>query len=74
MRVAQVVLDVLEERVAVEERRGHQWRKCRSPVNTIASPSSSAVSMTASSPIAPPGWMTAATPAAAAASTPSGNG
>ena len=31
-------------------RRPHQCRKCRSPVNTIASPSSSAVSMTFSSP------------------------
>ena len=42
--------------------RGHQWRKCRSPVNTIASPSSSAFSMIFSSRIAPPGWITAATP------------
>ncbi len=59
---AQVVLDGLQQRVPVEQRGGHQWRKCRSPVNTIARPSSSARSMTASSRIAPPGWITAATP------------
>ena len=72
--LAQLLLHVIEERVAVEEDRRHQWKKWRSPVNTIASPSSSAVSMIAPSPRPPPGWMTAATPAAAAASTPSGNG
>ena len=51
-----------------------QWRKCRSPVNTMARPSSSARSMLGSSRIAPPGCTTTATPAAAAASMPSGNG
>ena len=51
-----------------------QWRKCRSPVNTMARPSSSAFSITFSSPTEPPGWMTTATPASAAASMPSGNG
>ena len=71
---AQVVLDRVEQCGAVEESRSHQWRKCRSPVNTIASPSSSARSMIFSSRIPPPGWMTAATPASAAASMPSSNG
>src|SRR4029077_16294017 len=47
-----------------------QCRKCRSPVNPIASPSSSALSMMASSRMPPPGWITVATPAAAAASMP----
>ena len=36
--------------------QGTQWRKWRSPVKTIARPSSSARSMLASSRIAPPGW------------------
>ena len=53
----------LRDRGARHEDRAHQWRKCRSPVNTIASPSSSAFSMMASSRIEPPGWITAATPA-----------
>ena len=51
-----------------------QCRKCRSPVNTIASPSRSAAAITSSSRRLPPGWMTTAAPAAAAASTPSGKG
>ena len=63
----------LRDRGAGHEDRA-QCRKCRSPVNTIASPSSSAFSMIASSRIAPPGWITAATPAAAAASMPSSKG
>ena len=53
---------------------GRQWRKWRSPVKTIATPSSSARAMFASSRTDPPGWMMTATPAAAAASMPSGNG
>ena len=57
MRTRRSSLTVVEQRVPVEERRGHQWRKCRSPVNTIASPSSSARSMIFSSRIAPPGWI-----------------
>src|SRR5207302_97158 len=51
-----------------------QWRKCRSLVKTIATPSSFARSMLASSFTEPPGWMMTATPASAAASMPSGNG
>ena len=54
--------------------RSRQCRKCRSPVNTIARPSSSALAMTSSSRTEPPGWMITATPASAAASMPSGNG
>src|SRR6266704_1630294 len=52
----------------------HQCRKCRTPVNTIASPSSSAAAMTSSSRMLPPGWMTALAPAWATTSTPSRNG
>src|SRR5262245_18468095 len=51
-----------------------QCRKCLSPVNTMATPSSSALAMFRSSRIPPPGWTMTATPAAAAASMPSGNG
>ena len=51
-----------------------QCRKCRSPVKTIARPSSSARAMISSSRTEPPGCTTTATPAAAAASTPSANG
>src|SRR3954469_5353561 len=71
---AEIFLHRFQKRVAVEQGRSHQWRKCRSPVNTMASPSSSAFSMIFSSRIPPPGWITAATPAAAAASMPSSNG
>src|SRR5581483_11785062 len=71
---AQSLLRALQERVPVQQLRGHQCRKWRSPVKTMARPSSSARSMLASSRIAPPGWMTTATPAEAAASMPSGNG
>jgi hypothetical protein len=46
----------------------------RSPVKTMATPSSLARAMLASSLIEPPGWTITATPAAAAASMPSGNG
>ena len=55
-------------------KRPVQCRKWRSPVNTITRPSSSARLITRSSPTDPPGWITQATPASAAASTPSGNG
>ena len=44
------------------------------PVNSIASPASSAAAITSSSRIDPPGWMTAVAPASAAASRPSANG
>ena len=55
--------------------RSAQWRKCRSPVNTMATPSSSALAMSSPRPCTePPGWTMTATPAAAAASMPSGNG
>ena len=37
-----------------------QCRKCRTPVNTIATPRSSAASITSWSRIEPPGWITAA--------------
>ena len=53
---------------------GAQWKKCLSPVKTMARPSSSAAAMISSSRIDPPGWMTTATPAEAAASMPSRNG
>src|SRR6267378_2715592 len=51
-----------------------QCRKCRTPVNTIASPSSLAAAITSSSRTLPPGWMTAFAPARATTSTPSRNG
>src|SRR5467141_2002002 len=53
---------------------GNQWRKCRTPVNTMASPSSSAAAITSSSRTLPPGWITAFAPARATTSTPSRNG
>jgi hypothetical protein len=40
------------------------------PVNSIASPASSAAAITSSSRIEPPGWITADAPASAAASSP----
>src|SRR5882672_3623442 len=52
----------------------HQCRKCRTPVNTMASPSSSAAAITSSSRTLPPGWITAFAPARATTSTPSRNG
>jgi hypothetical protein len=51
-----------------------QWRKCRSPVRTIARPCSSAAAIDSASRTEPPGWITAAAPALAASSTPSRNG
>ena len=51
-----------------------QCRKWRMPVNTIASPASSAALMTSSSRIDPPGWITAVAPASAADSRPSAKG
>ena len=51
-----------------------QCRKCLSPVKTIARPSSSARAMISSSRTEPPGCTTTATPASAAASTPSAEG
>ena len=44
------------------------------PVKTIASPALSAAAITSLSRIDPPGWITAVTPAAAAASSPSAKG
>ena len=44
--------------------RAQCWN-CLSPVNTMTRPCSSAAAMTSSSRTEPPGWMTAATPAAA---------
>src|SRR5690606_13564211 len=51
-----------------------QWRKCRRPVNTMDMPCSSAAAITSASRMEPPGWITAAMPAAAAASMPSRKG
>jgi len=51
-----------------------ECRKWRIPVNTIASPASSAAAMTSSSRIDPPGWITAVAPASTAASNPSAKG
>src|SRR5690606_9419111 len=51
-----------------------QWRKWRTPVNTMAMPCSSAAAITSASRIEPPGWITALMPAWAAASMPSRNG
>ena len=51
-----------------------QCRKWRWPVNTMASPASSAALMTSSSRTEPPGWMTAVAPASAAARRPSAKG
>ena len=50
-------------RSAPPERRRRQWRKCRTPVKTIASLCSSAAAITSSSFTEPPGWMTAVAPA-----------
>ena len=44
------------------------------PVNSIASPASSAAAITSSSRIEPPGWITAVAPASTAASSPSAKG
>src|SRR6267142_33626 len=52
----------------------HQCRKCRTPVNTMARPSSSAAAITSSSRTLPPGWITAFAPARATTSMPSRNG
>ena len=51
-----------------------QCRKCRVPVNTIATSCSSAARITSSSRIEPPGWITALAPASMATSRPSANG
>src|SRR5262249_7599490 len=53
---------------------GHQWRKCRRPVKTIATPAFSAASMTSPSRREPPGWTIAVTPCVIASSGPSENG
>ncbi len=53
---------------------GRQCWNCLSPVKTMARPCSSAAAMTSSSRTDPPGWITAATPAAATASRPSRKG
>ena len=52
----------------------NQCLKCRRPVNTMASPCSSAASITSASRTDPPGCTTAVAPAAATASRPSRNG
>jgi len=44
-------------------RRRVQCLKCRIPVNTIASPRSSAAAIISASRIDPPGWTTAVAPA-----------
>src|SRR5690606_12138559 len=51
-----------------------QCRKCRLPVNTLASPRSFAAAITSASRTLPPGWMAAVAPASAAATRPSANG
>src|ERR1700730_2079467 len=51
-----------------------QCRKCRTPVNTMAMPASSAAFITSSSRIDPPGWITAVAPASIATNSPSANG
>ena len=51
-----------------------QCRKWRTPVNTIATPRSSAAAITSSSRIEPPGWITATAPASTTTSRPSRNG
>src|SRR3954463_9620864 len=51
-----------------------QCLKCRRPVNTMASPCSSAAAITSASRTDPPGCTTAVAPAAASASRPSRNG
>src|SRR4029077_10759995 len=51
-----------------------QWRKWRVPVRTTAIPRASAAASTSSSPLEPPGWITAVTPASPATSSASGNG
>ena len=59
---------------AARLRLGHQWRKWRSPVNTIATPRASAAAIVLSSFTDPPGCTMIAAPASAAASMPSGKG
>src|SRR5260370_898569 len=54
--------------------KSSQCRKCRTPVNTIAMPASSAALITSSSRIDPPRWITAVAPASIATSRPSANG
>src|SRR3954466_4051735 len=53
---------------------GHQWRKCRRPVKTIATPAASAAATTSPSRLDPPGWTIALTPASIASAGPSANG
>src|SRR5207245_961807 len=60
-----LVADLLRQRGAVEDAGGHQWRKCLSPVRTMAMPCSSAAATTSSSRSEPPGWTTPGTPALA---------
>src|ERR1019366_4586088 len=61
-------------RLAIQQDGRHQCRKCRSPVTTMASPTSSATAITSPSLTELPGCTTAVTPAAARTSNPSGNG
>src|SRR5690606_18303711 len=51
-----------------------QCRKCRTPVNTIATPRSLAAAMTSASRTEPPGWITQPAPASTTTSSPSRNG
>src|SRR5690606_12413867 len=58
----------------VDAEDADQCRKCRTPVNTIAMPRSSAAAMTSSSRTEPPGWITATAPASTTTSRPSRKG
>ncbi len=51
-----------------------QCRNCRSPVNSMVIPRSSAAAIVSGSLTDPPGWITTVTPASAAASMPSRKG
>src|SRR6185312_2643198 len=51
-----------------------QCRKCRTPVNSIATPASSAAAIASSSRLLPPGWTIAVTPALMSTSRPSRKG
>src|SRR5207302_3026890 len=72
--LGEVLPDLGGQGGAVEDARRHQCRKWRSPVRTMARPCSSAAAIISSSRRPPPGWITTATPAPAAASTPSRKG
>src|SRR5690606_13809838 len=58
----------------IDAEDAHQWRKCRTPVSTMAMPRSSAAAMTSSSRTLPPGRMTQVAPASATTPRPSRTG